>query len=182
MTKPVTKCAVLGVLLLAACATPGHQPAAPVIMATAVKSGTMHDGEAHVYAYLGTYHGLLFNLAERGPSAFFINGSNVGTVNYRQCMFIELPPGTYSFSWKQNVAGGSSAPATRFTLAPNQNAFLPFDIHQTMGAAFGLIGALADPSTGSVADRTAVGLKEIRNMKIILPEESVVAKIRPLGR
>ena len=169
-------------LLLAACTTPATQPKAPDAFTATAKAGTVNDGNAHVYAFLGTWHHLLIDYENAAPANFFVNGANVGGVNKDECLFVELPPGTYKFSWQQRT---SFKPATAdpmtFNLAPNQNAFVAFDVTTGVGVLLGPIGALVDGLDGSVVDRSADGFHAVKDMKIVLPDKAVVEKIRPMG-
>lgn len=170
-------------LIESACTTPGIQLAAPDQVATAAKTGMIKNGKAHVYAFLGTWHRVGVDIKVGSPSNFFVNGVNVGGINKNECMFIELPPGTYNFAWQERV---SSSPVTAsprtFTIAPDQNLFVAFDMGTGVGQMFGLVGALAEGVSGAVADPSVAGLQTIQDMKIVLPNEAMVATLRPMGQ
>ena len=167
-------------LFLAACTTPGIQPQAPDTLSVAIKLGKINDGNAHVYAFLGTMHAV-FDTSVASPANFFVNGKNIGGINKGECMFIELLPGTYKFSWQERALSSPvMASPVAFKIAASQNVFVAFDFKAGAGAMFGAIGALAEGVTGSVVNRSGDGFQTIQNMKIVLPDESAVGMLRPM--
>lgn len=152
-----------------------------------VKSGQYDDGNAHVYAYLGTMDTLLLKrsfLKRRvgTPADFFVNGTDLGAVGENQFMFIDLPPGTYDFAWKQRGAAPLAAGPATFTLAANENLFLAFDLRGGPIAFIGGGGPWAGSISGTIADRSAEGVEAVQDMKLVLPDKAGVAQLRPMGR
>ena len=125
------------------------------------------DGKAHVYAFLGTVW---------SPTNFFVDGVNVGGINRNECMFIELPPGTYTFSCQERASSLSSASKpVAFVLEADQSVFFAFDVKFNPGVMFGAIGVLATSGSAEsaylIVDRSADGIETIQNMKIVLPDK-----------
>lgn len=160
--------AIISLFAIFGCTTPGNQPVAMATMAAAVKSGVIKDGKAHVHAFLGTVC---------TPTNFFVNGVNVGGINRNECMFIELPPGTYTFSCQERASSLSSAskPVT-FALEADQNVFFAFDVRFNPGVLFGVVGVMATSGSADsaflIVDRSADGIETIQNMKIVLPDKA----------
>lgn len=151
------------------------QPPAPAPLSAAVKMGTFKDGKAHVYAFLGTYHSWLWDSKVGMPSDFYVNGVKVGGVNKNECMFIELPAGTYQFSWRDRLQLPVTIGPAQFSIGENQNVFVALEAETELmpdSMVFGPKGTATAISDAHwhVADRTRDGFSLIQDMKIVLPD------------
>lgn len=182
------------------CSLPGNQPVAVDTIAEAVKSGVINDGKAHVYAFLGYVHSTYINSHHRDSSNFIINGINVGGISKDECMFIDIPPGTYTFYFQERapIMPAMTKPLT-LDLKADQNVFLAFDIFigskpassMMLGVAGGppavaagsVAGALANSTVfdNRVVDKSEDGVKTIQGMKIILPDNVALERIQPIN-
>jgi len=157
--------AVSAVMLVAACAMqpPLNQPAASAEASTPIKAAAVKDGKAHIYAFLGTFHNVFADMPMKTSANFTVNGITAGGVNRDDCLFIEVPPGTYSLAWQERAQGpmALSTQPTQFKLAADQNLFVAFDVRNN--------GLLAGFSS-SLVDRSGDGVGAIRSMKVVLPD------------
>ena len=157
-------------------------------MAATVKSGMIKDGKVHVYVFLGK----IGSYSNSSPTDLFVNSVNVGGINRHECMFIELQPGTYTFSNKERTSTMpvKSQPVT-FTLEADLNLFLAFDIvvqsyadlgYLPLGSARGAVVPIPISVTHNViVDRSADGVKTIQGMKIILPDNVALERIQQVN-
>jgi len=192
--------AIMTLFAIFGCSTPGTQPAAIDSLAAIVRSGMIVDGKAHVYAFLGKVHSTHLTASHRDSSNFIVNGECLGGISRNECMFIEIPPGTYTFSFQERtpIQPARTNPVT-FNIEADQNVFVAFDIfirsrsidYMMLGAAGGPPAVAAGSAAGALAasivfddqvvDKSEEGVKTIQHMKIVLPDSIALEKIQPLN-
>lgn len=139
------------------------------------KMGTLDDGKAHVYAFLGRYHTWLWDSKVGMASDFYVNGVKVGGVNKNECLFIELPAGTYQFSWRDRSPFPVTIGPAQFSIGENQNVFIALEGKVELmpdSVIFGPKGTATANSNAHwhVGDRSSDGFSLIQDMKIVLPD------------
>lgn len=141
------------------------------------------SGKAHLYVYLGRTHGQLFSYANGRESDFYINGIDVGRVGPADCLFVDLEPGAYDFSWRRshNLLVEVASDRDYDMLQPGQEVFLALDVDQNFGSLFGPIGWWLDPDTGHLADTFPRGRLAIADRRISRPDTAILAKLHPIA-
>ena len=180
------KAAKIGALFMAAAAlTCCHSlpapPAADAAFASQVKAGNIADGKAHVYVFLGRTHGLVFDLKNRRDADFYVNGQDIGKIAAGDCLYFELEPGVYNFSWAERAwLSPIRSDEDVDLLSPNQDAYLALDVDKNAGSLLGLAGEFFDPNRARIDDRFPAGRYLVSDLNIILPKSDVASRIHPL--
>ncbi|HEX7776471.1 MAG TPA: hypothetical protein VF449_08075, partial [Parvibaculum sp.] len=137
--------------LLAGCVSPAQNVAASADIEQAVRAHTPPQKKARVQFYLGEWNGAVMVLGpidNKQPADLLANGQTLGGVNPGQVLVVDLVPGKYEFAWHERAeskTGGLTSPTVSEDLHPGDLLYLRADIHQTAGALFGIIGAIAAP-------------------------------------
>lgn len=168
-------------LVLAGCHSLPEQAIAEPSLASQIKAETIKDGKAHVYIYLGTIHGLVFDLGNWHAADVFINGTKVGSVDSGDCLYVELDPGVYRFSWLERTWFQPVRSSEDVDLLDaDENVFLALDIEKNAGYVFGPIGEFFDPDRGMIKDTHPEGHDDITGLTVVLPDRDALARIHPL--
>lgn len=177
---------LLGVLALAmalaACAGPATRPAATASHAPGTPLVKASPGKAHLYVYLGKVYGQVANFPNWRQSNFYINGMEVGAVGADECLYVELAPGVYNFSWEGRDWGMGPVRSGQNVdiVEPDQDLFFALNVSRGVGALTAPVGWWADPDRGRIVDTYPDGRDTVRDRRIVRADTRVLARIRPL--
>ncbi|MDO8840585.1 MAG: hypothetical protein Q7V31_16865 [Parvibaculum sp.] len=130
--------------------SPAKNVGAPPELERAVKAQTAPEEMARIHFFHGVYDSpaMIFGpMSNKQPADLIANGTVQGGINKGQVLVIDLDPQEYDFSWGERVGDGHGLVSNKLTirLMPGDLIYLRADIRPSMGAAFGIVGALADP-------------------------------------
>lgn len=151
MRKTGARVLLLGlVLALAACVTSAENFTASPELEAAVRSKEPVADKARVHFFLGLVDSpfMIFGpLSNKQPADLIANGLVVGGVNAEQVLVLDLDPGEYKFAWGERTEDGHGMVSNDIpvTLHEGELVYLRADWRPSAGAAFGIVGALADP-------------------------------------
>jgi hypothetical protein len=139
--------------------------------------------KAHLYVFLGQVRGVLFSHANGRTSDFYINGVYVGTIGRAECLYLDLEPGVYDFSWRarEAVLGRVRSSSDADMLQPNQEVLLALNIERNAGALLGPIGWWLDPDRGHIENTPTLKRDIVQDHRILRPGPAVLAQIHPIA-
>lgn len=146
---------ILGVCLLAGCATPASVQTPDTRLEEQARAFAVEPSKARIYFVNGALVGNIFGKSHQYPSDIMIDGNTVGSMNRENAMVIDVRPGIYEVSWKPRSTDPIDQRATPKGLSVKLDAgahtILKGDYSIGAALAFGLIGGLIAPPSTSVS-------------------------------
>jgi hypothetical protein len=114
----------------------------------------------------------------------YINGLNVGGINYGECLVIDIAPGNYVFSFKERSPNPYMVNSLTANIASGNPIYLSMDVGMALGPIVpGLIPALIalaiDPPRvlGGLVEHEIDGPQMIQELKIVLPDKATLSRL-----